>query len=70
MANEVIYIDIMLNGHFERQLKYEGNYHLKQDLNGNIVRLISEKDMREFVESKCPRLVGKCYNVEFTNQRI
>ena len=70
MANEVIYIDIMLNVHFERQLKYEGNYHLEEDLNGNIVKCFSEKDIKEFVESKCPRLMGKGYNVEFTNQRI
>ena len=70
MVQKDIYIDIMLNGHFERQLKYKGNYHLEEDLNGNIVKCFSEKDVKEFVERKCPRLVGKGYNVEFTKQRI
>lgn len=70
MTKDTIYIDVMLNGKFQMQLKYEGNYHLEEDLNGNIVKCFSEKDVKEFVESKCPRLIGKGYNVEFTNQRV
>ena len=69
MTQKDIYIDVMLNGHFERQLKYEGNYHL-DDIDGRIVKCITDKDMREFVDRKCPLLAGKSYNVEFTTQRV
>ena len=70
MTQKDIYIDIMLNGHFERQLKYEGNYHLEKDDNGNIVKCFSEKDVKAFVNSKCEYLSDKDYKIEFTNQRV
>lgn len=67
---DTIYIDVILNGKFQRQLRYEGNYHLEEDLNGNIIRCFSEKDIKEFVDKKLPSLKGKNYNVDFTLQRI
>ena len=68
MKNRV-YIDVMLNGAFIRQMRYDGNYHL-EEIDGEIKECISEKDMRDFVESRCSWLAGKPFNVEFTTQRI
>lgn len=69
MSNDVIYIDVMLDAHFEGQLKYEGNYHL-EDIDGKVLQCMSEKDVREFVESRFSWLSGKDFKIEFTTQRI
>lgn len=62
-------IDVMLDGRYVGQLKYDGNYHL-ENIDGKVLQCISEKDAREFVESKYTWLSGKDFKVEFTTQRV
>lgn len=59
MKNEVVYVDVMLNGRFYRQLKYSYCPLFP-------IRL---EDLTEFVENECPTLRGKNYTLNFSDKR-
>lgn len=57
---KTVYIDIMLNGLFYRQIAYKYCPLFP----------IDEKEINEFVLKKCPTLKGKNFSVQLTDNRI
>ena len=68
MAKKQILLDIMLNGRFICQLKYEG-MPFPELINGKVVPVYDSEDMERFVFEKRPSLRGKDIRIEFSNQK-
>ena len=64
-----VLLDIVLNGRFLCQLPYRWVGHL-EIIDGNPVYVCTEAEVRSFVESKRPSLIGKDFKVELSNQRV
>lgn len=60
LSESVIYIDIMLEGRFYRQLAYRYCP----------LWPVKESEVKTFIESKCPSLIGRLYNISFSNQKV
>ena len=60
LAKNIIYLDIMMGGRFVRQIPYEYCPLFP----------IDSDEVKEYVETKCPSLCGKSFNINFSNQRI
>ena len=60
LAKDIIYLDIMMGGRFVRQIPYEYCPLFP----------IDSYEVKEYVETKCPSLCGKSFNINFSNQRI
>lgn len=60
MKNEVVYVDVMLNGRFYRQLKYSYCPLFP----------IRPEDLTELIETHCPTLRGKNYTFDFSDRRL
>ena len=60
LAKKSVNLDIMLKGHFVKQLKYE--FFPLFVING--------EDIKKFVEEKMPSLIGKAYNINFSTQKV
>ena len=67
MAKKVL-LDIMLNGKFICQLKYDG-MPFPELINGKIVPVYDTEDLEKFVFEKRPSLRGKDIRIEFSNQK-
>lgn len=63
------YVDVMLKGEFVCQLDVS-SLGRAEFVGDRMMKVISESELRKFVEEKKPRLVGKDFKVEFTNQRV
>lgn len=63
------YIDVMFKGEFVCQLNVSSLGHI-EFVGDKIMKVYSEDELRKFVEEKKPRLVGKDFKVEFSNQRV
>lgn len=59
----------MLKGEFVCQLDVS-SLGRAEFVGDRMMKVISESELRKFVEEKKPRLVGKDFKVEFTNQRV
>ena len=53
-----LYIDIMLNGSFYKQIKIANKPEY------------SDKEIKDLVLGKFPSLKGKSYRIEFSNQKV
>ena len=60
LTSSVVYIDIMLGNRFYTQLEYEYCP----------LWPIEEKEVETFIESRCPSLKGREYNISFSNQKV
>lgn len=60
LTSSVVYIDIMLGGRFYKQLAYEYCP----------LWPVKEKEVKTFIESRCPSLKGRKYNISFSNQKV
>jgi hypothetical protein len=67
MAKKVL-IDIMENGRFICQLKYDG-MPFPEMIDGEIIPVYDSEDMERFVYEKRPSLRGKDIRIEFSNQK-
>jgi hypothetical protein len=62
-------LDVMLNGRFVCQLKYEGmTFH--EMIDGKVVPVYDADDMKRFVYEQRPSLRGKDIKIEFSSQII
>ena len=68
MAKKQILLDVMLNGRFVCQLKYDG-MPFPEMINGKVVPVYDTEDMERFVFEKRPSLRGKDIKIEFSNQK-
>ena len=68
MAKKHILLDIMLNGRFICQLKYEG-MPFPELIDGKVVPVYDTEDMARFVFEKRPSLRGKDIKIEFSSQK-
>ena len=68
MAKKVL-LDIMLNGRFICQLKYEG-MPFPERIDGKIVPVYDAEDMARFVFEKRPSLKGKDIRIEFAKNKV
>ena len=64
-----VLIDVMISGKFVCQLRYTGK-PLPSVLGGAIFPVYDGDDIKRFVEEKRPSLVGKGYQIEFSNQKV
>ena len=64
MAKKVL-LDVMLNGRFICQLKYEG-MPFPELIDGKVVPVYDTEDMERFVFEKRPSLRGKDIRIEFS----
>lgn len=64
-----VLLDIVLNGRFLCQLPYRRVGHL-EIIDGKPLYVCTEAEVRSFVESKRPSLIGKDFKVELSNQRV
>ena len=62
-------LDIMLNGRFVCQLKYNKR-GLPDMVNGEIVEVHNSKDLEAFVLEQRPSLRGKDIKIEFASQKV
>ena len=66
---KTLLLDIMLNGRFKCQLKYEKNgFPLIMD--GEVLESYDASDLKEFVERERPSLKGKDFKIEFATQKV
>lgn len=66
---KTLLLDIMLDGRFKCQLKYEiASFPLVLD--GEVVESYDISDLQEFVERERPSLKGKDFKIEFATQKV
>lgn len=65
MAKKATYLDVMLDGRFICQLRYDRNGEMRR-IDGKVVEMHNEDDIKAFVEEKRPTLKGKNFNICFT----
>ena len=63
-----ILIDIMEHGRFICQLKYDG-YPFPEMIDGEVKPVYDSEDIKKFVYSQRPSLVGRDIRIEFSNQK-
>lgn len=68
MAKKQILLDIMLNGRFICQLKYDG-MPFPEMIDGKVVPVYDSDDLEKFVFEKRPSLRGKDIRIEFSSQK-
>ena len=68
MAKKQILLDVMLNGRFICQLKYDGS-PFPTMVNGEVKPVYDSEDIRKFVYNQRPSLRGKDIRIEFSNQK-
>ena len=68
MSKNKILLDIMEKGHFICQLKYDG-MPFPEFIDGEVVSVYDSEDIKKFVYSKRPSLVGRDIRIEFSNQK-
>ena len=66
---KTLLLDVILNGRFKCQLKYERS-GFPLILDGEIIESYNAEDLREFVERERPSLKGKDFKIEFSNQKV
>ena len=64
-----VLLDIVLNGRFLCQLPYRW-VGLLEIIDGNPLYVCTEAEVRSFVESKRPSIIGKDFKIELSNQRV
>ena len=66
---KTILIDVMLSGRFYTQLCYT-KHGTPMLINGDIIEVHKEDDMRKFAEEHLPSIIGKDYKLAFADQKI
>ena len=64
-----VLLDIVLNGRFVCQIPYHWVGRL-EIIDGTPLYVCRDVEIRSFIESKRPSLIGKDYKIEFSNQRV
>ena len=67
--NKPLLLDVMLNGRFVCQLKYNKR-GLPDMVNGEIVEVHNQQEIKDFVFEKRPSLRGKDISIEFASQKV
>ena len=68
MAKTVL-LDVMLNGRFVCQLKYDKR-GLPDMVDGEIIEVHNQQEIKDFVFQQRPSLIGKDIVIEFASQRV
>ena len=68
MAKKQILLDIMLNGKFVCQLKYDGEQH-PEILDGRVVYMFDGNDIERFVYEKRPSFVNRDIRIRLSDQK-
>ena len=64
-----ILLDVMLNGRFVCQLKYDKR-GLPDMVDGKIIEVHNQQEIKDFVFQQRPSLIGKDIVIEFASQRV
>ena len=64
-----ILIDVMQDGRFVCQLHYTGKERL-EEIDGQILRVLSETDIRKWINKQRPSLRNKKINIRLSNNRV
>ncbi|MCR5270524.1 MAG: hypothetical protein K6D91_05855 [Prevotella sp.] len=64
-----VLLDVMMGDNFICQLRYNKR-GFPQMVDGKVVEVHKESDLKAFVESQRPSLIGKDYHVELSNQSV
>ena len=64
-----ILLDVMVGDHYECQLRYT-KHGYPELINGEIIEVYKEEDLKSFVEECRPSLKGRNYKIFLTDNRI
>jgi hypothetical protein len=63
MSTKPTLLDVMLNGQFVCQLRYDKHGFPVMKDDGKIIECFDESDLRKFVEERRPSLTGKPFTI-------